>query len=74
MANEEDQDGAQRRKNQAGRMISFVSRAKKDVRNAAAEHRSHDAKNHCPDQGHVHVHHRFPDKPRQQPNNQVPNM
>jgi hypothetical protein len=43
IANEENEDGAQCRKNEAGWMISFVSRARKHVGNGAAEDRSYDA-------------------------------
>ena len=63
MANEENQDGAQCRTNEASRMISFVLRAKHYVSNTAAEDRSDDAEHDCPKEGHVHVHHRFRDKP-----------
>jgi hypothetical protein len=43
IANEEDQDRAQCGKNETGRMISFVCRARKHVANAAADDRSDDA-------------------------------
>lgn len=57
MANEENEDGAQCRKNEASGMISFVPRAKNHVGNAAAEERSDDAEHKCPEEGHVQVHH-----------------
>ena len=63
MANEENQDGAQCRKNEASGMISFVLRAKNHVGNAAAEDRSDDAEHDCPKEGNVRVHHRLRDKP-----------
>jgi len=63
VANEENQDGAQRGKNEASRMISFVLRAKNHVSNAAAEERSDDSEHQCPEEGYVRVHHRFRDKP-----------
>jgi hypothetical protein len=59
MTNEENQDGAQRRKNEASRMIPFVLRAKHYMSNASAEDRPDDAEHDCPKESHVHVHHRF---------------
>ena len=56
IAKEENQDGAQRRKNEAGWMISFVPRARKHVGNGTAEDRSYDAENDRPEEGHMHVH------------------
>ena len=55
IAKEENQDGAQGRKNEAGWMISFVPRARKHVGNGAAEDRSYDAENDCPEESHVDV-------------------
>jgi hypothetical protein len=63
VANEENQDCAQRRKDEAGWMISFVSGAKNQVGNAAAEERSDYAEDHCPHEGQMHVHYGFRDKP-----------
>jgi len=60
----ENQDRAQRGKNEAGGMISFVARARKHVGNGAAEDRSNDAERDRPENRHVHVHHRFRDNPR----------
>jgi hypothetical protein len=45
LANEENRDRAQYRKNQAGGMISFVLRARKHVGNGAADDRSDDRDN-----------------------------
>ena len=64
IANEENQDRAQCGKNEAGGMISFVSRARKHVGNAAADDRSYDAEHDRPEDRHMRVHHRFRDKPR----------
>jgi hypothetical protein len=72
IADVENQDRAQRRENEAGGMISFISGARKHVSNGAAEDRSDDAEHDRPEHGYVHVHHRFRDKPRNQPNENVP--
>jgi hypothetical protein len=48
IANEENQDRAQCGKNEAGGMISFISRAGKYVGNAAADDRSDDAEHDRP--------------------------
>lgn len=63
IANEENQDRAYRGKNEAGGMVSFVSRAQKHVGKGAAEDRSDDAENDRPENCDVHVHHRFRDEP-----------
>src|ERR1700687_822784 len=64
IANEENQDRAQCRKNEAGRMISFVCRAGKHWANAAAGDRSDDAEHDRPEDRRMDVHHRFRDNPR----------
>jgi len=71
-ANEEDQDRAKRGKNEAGGMKSSSCRARKHVGNRSADDRSDNAEHDCPENGHVHVHHRFRDNPRDQPNKNVP--
>ena len=71
-ANVENQDRAQCGQNQAGGMISFVCRARKHVGNAAADDRSDDAEHNRPEDRYVHVHHRFRDNPRDQPNENIP--
>jgi hypothetical protein len=63
IANEENQDCAQCRKNEAGWMVSFVSGAKKQVGNAAAEERSDDAEHDCPHEAQVDVHYGLRDDP-----------
>jgi hypothetical protein len=73
IANEEDQDCAQGGKNQAGGMILLVCRARKHVRNGAPKDRSDNAQHDCPEDCYVHVHHRFRDNPRDQPNKNIPN-
>jgi len=72
IANEENQDRAQRGQNEAGRMISFVCRARKHMSNAAADDRSDDAEHNRPEDCYVHVHHRFRDNPRDQANENIP--
>ena len=72
-ADKEDQDRTQRGENEAGGMISLVLRAKNHVGNTTAEERSDDAEHDCPQNRHVYVHHRFCNKPRDQPDNNVPN-
>ena len=61
IANEENQDRAQRGQNQAGGMIAFIGRARKHVGNATPKDRSDDAKYDRPEDRHVHVHHGFRD-------------
>jgi hypothetical protein len=56
IAKEENQDGAQCRKNEPGWMKSFVPRAQKHVGNGAAEDRSNDADHDCPEESHMDVH------------------
>jgi hypothetical protein len=73
IANEKNQDRAQCGKNEAGGMISFVCRARKHVGNAAAEDRSDDAEQDRPEDRDVHVHHRFRENPRDEPNKNIPN-
>jgi hypothetical protein len=57
IANEEKEDCAQSRKNQAGGMISLVCRAEKHVGDGTAKDRSDDAEHDCPEDRYVHVHH-----------------
>ena len=64
IANEENQDRAQCGKNQAGGMILFSCRTQKHVGNGTPKDRSDDAEHDCPEDRHVHVHHRFRDHPR----------
>ena len=70
--NVEDKDRAERGENEAGGMKSSGCRARKHVCNSAADDRSDDAEHDCPENRHVHVHHRFGDDPRDQPDNNVP--
>jgi hypothetical protein len=74
IANEENQDRAQCGQNEAGGMISFICRARKHVGNAAADDRSDDAEHDCPENRYVHVHHRFRDDARDQPNKNIPDQ
>jgi hypothetical protein len=64
IANEENQDRAQCRKNETGRMRSFVGRARKHVANGAADECSDDAEHDRPEDRDMDVHHRFRDNPR----------
>jgi hypothetical protein len=73
IANEEKQDRAEGGKNKAGGMITFVSRARKHVGNGAADDRTDDAEHYCPEDRQVHVHHRFRDNSRDEPNQEIPN-
>src|SRR3954462_2733063 len=70
-ANVEDEDRAECGKNDAGGMKAS-GRWRKQVGNRAADDRSDDAEHDCPKNRHVHVQHRFRDKSRDQPNNNVP--
>ena len=72
IADKENQDRAECRKNETGGMISFICRARKHVGNSTADDRSDDAEHDCPQNRHVYVHYRFCNKPRNQPNNNVP--
>jgi hypothetical protein len=49
IANEEKQDRAEGGKNEAGGMITFVSRARKHVRNGAADNRTDNAEHDRPE-------------------------
>ncbi len=71
-ANVEDQDRAKCGKNEAGGMKSSGCRVRKHVGNRAADDRSDDTEHDCPENRHVHVHHRFRDNARDQPNKNVP--
>jgi hypothetical protein len=71
-ANVENEDRAECRKNETGGMKSSGYRVRKHVCNGAADDRSDDAEHDCPENRHVHVHHRFRDNPRDQPNKNVP--
>lgn len=73
IANEENQDRAQRGKNEASRMIPLVCRARKHVANAAAGGRADNAEQDSPEDRHVNVHHRFRDHPRDEPYEHIPN-
>ena len=72
IANEENQDRAECGKNKPSGMISIICRARKHVRNGAADDRSDDAEHDRPEDRHMHVHHRFRDDARDQPNENVP--
>jgi hypothetical protein len=74
IANKKNQHRAQGGKNEAGGMISFVCRARKHVRNAAAEDASDDAEHDRPEDRYMHVHHRFRDEARDQPDKNVPDQ
>ena len=58
-ANIENQDCAQRGKDEAGGMESFAPRARKHVGDAAAEDRSDDAEHDRPKECQVDVHYRL---------------
>jgi len=57
VANEENQNRAQRGKNESGGMISLVPRAQEHMGKSAPEERSDDAENNRPEDRHVHMHH-----------------
>ena len=67
-ANVEEQDCAKCGKNEACWMKSSGYRVRKHVGNSAADDRSDDAEHDCPENRHVHVHHRFRDDSRDQSN------
>jgi len=71
-ANVENQDRAECGKNDAGGMKSSGYRPRKHVGNGAADDPSDDAEHDCPENRHMHVHHRFRNNPRDQPNKNVP--
>ena len=70
-ADEKDEDRAECGKNDAGGMKSS-GRRRKHVGNGPADDRSDDAEHDRPENRHVHMQHRFRDKPRDQSNNNVP--
>jgi hypothetical protein len=68
VADEENQDSAQGRKNEAGWVISLVSGAEEQVSYGAAENRSDNAEHDCPHEGQVDVHYGFREDACKQPN------
>jgi len=72
IANEENQHCAHCGENKAGGVISFVSRARKDVSDGATEDRSDNAKDNRPKYRHVRVHHRFRDNPGKETDKDIP--
>lgn len=73
IANVENQDRAQRGKNQAGGVEAIVCRARKNVGDGTPKDRSDDAKYDCPEVRYVDMHHGFRNNSRDQPNQNVPN-
>jgi len=73
-ADVENQDGADGGEDDAGGMIPFVFRTQEQVGHGAAEERSDDAKDDRPEEAHVHVHDRFRDDSRDQPDQQIPDQ
>ena len=64
VANEENQDRAKRRKDNAGGMEACVGRTRKHMGDGSAKDRPDDSEDDCPKDGHVHVHDRFGDHAR----------
>ena len=60
----EDEDRAKGGKNESGRMKPSGYRARKHMGNRAADDRSDDAEDDCPENRHVNVHHGFRDDAR----------
>jgi hypothetical protein len=74
IANEENQDRAQSGKNEAGGMKPFVRRAEKQMRDGAPDNRPDDTEHDRPEDRYVHVHHRFRNNPRDQPDQNIPDQ
>jgi len=72
VTNVENQDRAKGGENETGGMKSSAGGTRKDVGNGTADDRSDNAEHDCPENRHVHVHDRFRDHARDQPNNNVP--
>jgi hypothetical protein len=53
-------------------MKARIGRPREHVGNGAAEDRSNDAEDNCPENRHVNVHNRFRKDPGDQPNQNVP--
>ena len=70
-ANIENEDRAERGKNDTGGMKSSARR-RKQVGNRTADDRSDDAERDGPENRHVHMHHRFRYNSGNQANNNVP--
>ena len=68
---EQDQNRTESGKNETRGMKSFARGTQKDVRDSTADDRSDDAEHDCPENRHMHVHYRFRDHARDQPNNNV---
>ena len=74
VANEENEDGAERGKKQAGGVISRICRTGKHVSDRAANDRTDDAEGDCPKNRHVNVHDRFRDNSGNQSDKNVPDQ
>ncbi len=59
VTDEENENGTQRGKNETCRMITFVSRTRKHVRDSSADDRANDAQHDRPEDRHVRVHNRL---------------
>jgi len=72
VANEEEQDRAQGREDDAGRMETGIGRPHEHVGDGAADDRSDNPENDRPKNCHMHVHDRFREHPGDKPNQNVP--
>lgn len=57
VANEQNKNCTQRRKNEAGRMKAFICRSREQVRYGSPDDRTDDTEHDGPENGHVYVHH-----------------
>ena len=72
VADEENQDRAERGEKNAGWMKALVSGANNQVGDGSAKERSNDAKNDCPRKRQMNVHDVLRNYPCEKPNNQIP--
>ena len=56
VADEQNENRAERGKDDAGRMEACVARLRKNMGESSAKKRPDDAEGNCPEYGHVHVH------------------
>ena len=72
IADKQNENRSQRRKDQPGRMITFVRRASKHVGNGSANNGADDSQHDRPKDSDVNVHNRFGHDARNQTDKDVP--
>jgi hypothetical protein len=64
VADKEDENRTEGRKNKTGRMVLLIGGSRKDVSYGPAEDRTDNAEHDRPEDRHMNVHDRFGDRPR----------